>query len=304
MNPLVTGSLISAGSDLLGGLLGKKSADKGLSAQNELFARNVELQREFAQNGIRWRVEDAKRAGVHPLFALGGSGASYTPQAMSLDYGNSIGDALSSAGQNIGRAVSSTLTADERMYDQERKRLELQRMRNENALLEAQYMNSINKLNTAQAGPTLPSAASPDTGQAVIVPAEVKASNPAQPEFEAGPARSSTLWARVGEKVMPFPSQDVLPEQEISNPLYLAWLAETYDNYDRWTRPIPPASELKRFPKRDGQYPVSWEWTGAGYRPLYADAYRARPRPNPLPRRRMMRPDQHPTPAWMRKGIY
>lgn len=48
------------------------------------FNRNVALQREFAQNSIQWRVDDAKNAGIHPLYALGAQGASYTPQ--SLDF--------------------------------------------------------------------------------------------------------------------------------------------------------------------------------------------------------------------------
>ncbi len=32
----------------------------------------------FAQNSVRWRVEDAKAAGIHPLFALGGAGTGAT----------------------------------------------------------------------------------------------------------------------------------------------------------------------------------------------------------------------------------
>lgn len=39
-------------------------------------AQNNATQREFAQNGIQWKVEDAKKAGIHPLYALGASTAS------------------------------------------------------------------------------------------------------------------------------------------------------------------------------------------------------------------------------------
>lgn len=41
--------------------------------------RNEDLQREFAQMGIRWRVEDAKAAGLHPLYALGAQPIPVTP---------------------------------------------------------------------------------------------------------------------------------------------------------------------------------------------------------------------------------
>lgn len=45
----------------------------------EQQTRNEQLQREFAQHGIAWRVEDARQAGVHPMYALGGGGAAFSP---------------------------------------------------------------------------------------------------------------------------------------------------------------------------------------------------------------------------------
>ena len=53
------GALISAGSSILKGVLGKKSAKK----QRDI---EYERQKEFAQQGIRWKVADAKSAGIHP----------------------------------------------------------------------------------------------------------------------------------------------------------------------------------------------------------------------------------------------
>lgn len=35
---------------------------------------------EFARHGIQWRAQDARAAGINPIFALGGSGPSYVPQ--------------------------------------------------------------------------------------------------------------------------------------------------------------------------------------------------------------------------------
>ena len=116
IDPVVTASLISGGSQLLGGLFGSKSAD----SRNDLalaFAREqMAAQKEFAQQGIRWRVDDAKAAGIHPLYALGASTPSFSPATYMPEgpsYG--LGQAVADAGQNIGRAIDSTRTATERL---------------------------------------------------------------------------------------------------------------------------------------------------------------------------------------------
>lgn len=63
---------------------------------------NIQQQREFAQKGIRWRVSDAKKAGIHPLFALGANTASFSPVA-GPDYGGAVGDVMSAANFMTGR---------------------------------------------------------------------------------------------------------------------------------------------------------------------------------------------------------
>ena len=72
-------------------------------------AQEYERQKEFAQNGIRWKVADAKAAGIHPIFAIGANTPTYSPQAaVGSDYG------LSNVGQNIGRAIEAGQTRYER----------------------------------------------------------------------------------------------------------------------------------------------------------------------------------------------
>lgn len=113
--------IIGPAVDLFGGFLGGKSARDNtrdqINFQRDAQVQSEAMQREFAQNGIRWKVEDAKAAGLHPLYAVGGAGASFAPQAASVTFDNGgehLGRALSSMGQNIGRAVSAQQTPEQR----------------------------------------------------------------------------------------------------------------------------------------------------------------------------------------------
>lgn len=99
----IAGALIGAAASLFGGRKSQKSAES-------MTAANIRLQREFAQQGIRWRVEDAKAAGLHPLYALGAQLPSFSPVYQQ----DSIGPAISDMGQNIGRAVAAQSTSVER----------------------------------------------------------------------------------------------------------------------------------------------------------------------------------------------
>lgn len=71
---------------------------------------NRDMQREFAQHGIRWKVADAKAAGLHPLAALGASTTSFAPMSV----GDNLGSALAGTGQDLMRAAMATQTRDER----------------------------------------------------------------------------------------------------------------------------------------------------------------------------------------------
>lgn len=115
MNPAVTASLITAGTTLLGGQQAVSGSGKARRAQELENQRDRDLQREFAQNGVRWRVEDAKAAGLHPLFALTGN-LSQASGSSPLPIGEtSMGPALAAAGQDVGRAIRAQQTPEERM---------------------------------------------------------------------------------------------------------------------------------------------------------------------------------------------
>lgn len=73
-----------------------------LSAQ-----RNIKFQKKFAKKGIQWRVQDAKKAGLHPLYALGAQVPAFSPVQ------DATGAALSQMGQDISRSQKATLTPTE-----------------------------------------------------------------------------------------------------------------------------------------------------------------------------------------------
>lgn len=87
---------ISAGGSLLGGLLGSKSNDKATAA-------NIDAQK----NAVSWRVADAKRAGIHPLAALGVPTAGPVATAS-----NALGEGIAGAGQAVANYASNREMAD------------------------------------------------------------------------------------------------------------------------------------------------------------------------------------------------
>ena len=136
--------------------------------QNEYnIARDTqayERQKEFAQMGIRWRTDDAKAAGLHPLAVLGASGASYSPTITAgsqyeapayAPRSTSNSDAFSQQmGQDLRRAEIVTKTETERKMEA----LTLRRMELQNALLEGQNAAQWSQLMGPISAPPAPAA--------------------------------------------------------------------------------------------------------------------------------------------------
>ena len=128
---------------MLGSLLGG-IASSALS----LFGKNKEakMQKQFAKNGIQWKVEDAKKAGVHPLYALGANTVSYSP----VGVGDSFGW-LSDMGQEIDRSRMATSGRETRRMEAALGSLSLERAGLENDLLRAEIAKT-----RGQVGPPVP----------------------------------------------------------------------------------------------------------------------------------------------------
>lgn len=136
MDPILGGSLISAGSSLLGSLFGG-SGDTDWRRQKTVM-----------KNQIQWKVADAKAAGISPLYALG---APTTSWSGSVGSEPSIGNTLASMGQDIGRAVAAKSTDAERAIQA----LTLDKAALENEFLREQ-IRSIRTRTIRESAPPLP----------------------------------------------------------------------------------------------------------------------------------------------------
>ena len=172
----------------IGGALGLIGAGQSQASAERLNQLNYEHQKEFAQNGIRWKVADAKAAGLHPLAALGASTASYSPSAV-------IGDSpdysfLKDMGQGIDRAMDAKATRQERaereekenaLFNEELKGKQLQNQETETRIQSMKWdmamelaRNAAQSARTQQQVPAMPSLA-PDGS---LMPGQENATSP------------------------------------------------------------------------------------------------------------------------------
>lgn len=112
MSGLDLGTLLSVGGQLAGGFFGNKASKRNAQLNRLSLA---ETRRQFDQNfnhAISARVADAKRAGLHPLFALGGgvgaSGGSFAPIPES---GSALGTGIAAAATAAGRGLTKRSAA-------------------------------------------------------------------------------------------------------------------------------------------------------------------------------------------------
>lgn len=186
---------IPALASIAGGLLGQDAAHDTMKSNEAMFGANQDMQREFAQSGIQWRVEDAKKAGIHPLAALGAQTHSFSPISMSQTPDNSLGQGIAQAGQDLSRAYYATRSPEARTA-QVAEGLKLENMQLQNDLLRSQ----VNRMNSAQVGPGIPGVET--------VPNKITASRAGAPSQEAGQV-TDLGFAQTKTGLVPVPSKDV-----------------------------------------------------------------------------------------------
>ncbi len=199
------GALIGAGASLLGGLMGKKSAEKQA-------AQNIKMQKEFAQTGIQWKVKDAEKAGIHPLYALGAQTHSFSP----VSVGDPLPGAIADMGQGIGRAVESGMSSAGRA-SRALEALTIQRAELENTKL-ASEIALMNQAGQPPA-PITENAVIAGQAQSVVTAAPQETIiNPSAPHQE-NVARPELMWSRgPGGGYIAGPSKETAESME-SNPL-------------------------------------------------------------------------------------
>lgn len=209
------GALIGAGASLLGGLMGKSSADK-----------QMDMQKKFAKNAIQWKVEDAKKAGISPIYALGANTVSYSPTGV----GDPLGQGIANAGQDIGRAVNATATDGERSsaFSHAVQSLQLEGMKLDNEMKRAELVSKIATRNATGIPPPFPGlegtfiAGQGNAEEPFRVQKTIAASQPGMPESEAGKAPEIAWYESKTGSVPQIPQ--ALSESFEGEPLHLSGL--------------------------------------------------------------------------------
>lgn len=197
-----------------GGVLGSAEGDNGLrdrqQAQESIAQESLRMQHLLATHGVRWRVEDARAAGIHPAAALGMQPAQISGAQLNFSEGGSSNDWIGRAGHSISRAVEVTRTQDERDQTKVLATLAVERAGLENDLLRSR----IAREQRDQVGPPMVDPANPgvrmfgtnDANRISEKPLERISSAPGAAHQEAGAvndlgfSRTPTGWAIVPSK--------------------------------------------------------------------------------------------------------
>lgn len=162
-------AIIGAAASLAGGLLNNKSAEKANKQAEANALRQEALQKEFAQSGIQWKVQDAAKAGIHPLYALGANTVSYSPTSVGTTAPNF--DFLADAGQNIGRAIQSGTGPQGRIAALQLTAAGLQNegLQLDNELKRTQLVSAARLAGQPGTGPGIPSLFGTDEGSPLLM---------------------------------------------------------------------------------------------------------------------------------------
>lgn len=177
------GAAIPAVSNLVGGLM---NFFQGQAANQA----NAEFQERAMKEGIRWRVADAKAAGVSPIVALGAP--TFNPAPAHIG-DTSLGESFARAGQDVSRSITATRTQDERtkmLMD-----LQLERSGLENELLRSRIARE-----NATPMPPAP---------VLNVPLRRTMSSDMGRHQEAGEVADAGFASGPGGQLIPVPSKDV-----------------------------------------------------------------------------------------------
>lgn len=152
MDPIIGAALIGAGANVGSGLMGMfgGGGSQGLSRDDQRFMAHFQMQQalrneDFQKNYVQRRSEDALKAGVHPLAALGIQPAGFAqaivgnPEQSDSNRWDKAADMTRDLGQDVSRAVSATATPEEKLA----RRWQLLNLMSENEAIEAKTAESL-----------------------------------------------------------------------------------------------------------------------------------------------------------------
>lgn len=143
--------------NVVGGVLGYMGAREQNEVARETAANNISLQKDFAQQGIRWKVGDAKEAGIHPLYALGANTVSFSPVSVGTTNEMApLADMAKNMGQDLSRAAQATRTGPQRALAGEVTAIQMDGMKLDNEIKRTELASKIMRLKQQQ-NPPLPS---------------------------------------------------------------------------------------------------------------------------------------------------
>jgi hypothetical protein len=215
-NGMMGAAAIGAGASLLGGMMGR-SSDNKVRKWNELsWKANMRWQKDLAHRGIRMKVGDAKKAGIHPLYALGNTPFSASP--IPAGFGgssNSMGEGVAQAGQDISRAMMANANREVRDLAIAQSKASLEGMEIENEMKRAELASLLKRINGDQIPPSFPYsvgrspiAESPYFGSnTVVTPVERPASDGPKSGYATSGSQASTTFFRTTDGVVAAPSE-------------------------------------------------------------------------------------------------
>lgn len=149
----VIGNLVSAGMNMFNSAENRAQQSNFNDQSLRIAQQNQEMQREFAQHGISWKIDDAASRGIHPLAALGAQTASFSPISLG---GSAATSDLGTAGQDVARAFAAAAPAETRTA-REAQEIALEKGRLENEVLRSQLASSKIRI-MRQVGPPMAAA--------------------------------------------------------------------------------------------------------------------------------------------------
>lgn len=187
LDPIITGAAIGA----VGSLIGSK---KNTEASMKAAAMNARLQEKFAKHGVRWRVQDAQAAGIHPLAALGMNPTQATP----VHVGAKPGAGIEKATAHMSDALMQKAVQDSEDISMLNKQLLAKQVRKLQFEGDNEYFDSLIKKKEAIQGKKGRSLDNPDqaqffykdiyTGEVIVGP------NPELSEGGEGAVGSKLFW--------------------------------------------------------------------------------------------------------------